>query len=120
LRWIGPPATLVVAGVLVLLLLGGDDAQLTARTAGIALIGTGMVLAALLAFYAVGLSEDRARARGEESGPPVPGGRDPHHAEATDEPPTAGGHAGGVPTPPHARPGRRPPRRPPPRRRGHL
>jgi hypothetical protein len=86
--------------VAVLVALGGHDDDVTARTAGIALVGTGLVVGALLAFYAVGLSEDRDRereARGEP--PPRP------DAEAD----------------PHPKPGPRRigPHRPPPRRRDH-
>jgi hypothetical protein len=82
--------------VAVLVAFSGHDRNLTARTAGIALVGTGLVLATLLAFYAVGLSEDRDRERS---------------ASADADPPPD----------PHPTPKRRriAPHRPPPRRRGH-
>jgi hypothetical protein len=91
--------------VVVLVVFNGHDENLTARTAGIALIGTGLVVGALLAFYAVGLSEDRDRERSAR-GPDERG-------------PDAG--AASTPTDPHPRPGPRRigPHRPPPRRRDH-
>jgi hypothetical protein len=95
--------------VVVLVALGGHDDDVTARTAGIALIGTGLVVGALLAFYAVGLSEDRDRERehgrgrtGDAPSPP------PGRAQPPDDP-----H--GAPTDPR----RIGPHRPPPRRRDH-
>jgi hypothetical protein len=92
--------------VVVLVAFNGHDESATARTAGIALIGTGLVVGVLLAFYAVGLSEDRDRER--EARAEHPPGTDP---DASGRPPED----------PHPKPGpgRIGPHRPPPRRRDH-
>jgi hypothetical protein len=58
----GAAGALVVAGVLCALLLDGT----AAGVASILLIGVGLVLAFALVFLAVGLSEDRERAREDE------------------------------------------------------
>jgi hypothetical protein len=55
-------AALIVAGLLCALLLDGTIAGVLS----IALIGIGLVLAVAMVFLAVGLSEDRERARDEE------------------------------------------------------
>ena len=61
---------LFVAGAIVLL--AGDGT--TARAIGYALVGLASVAGVSAAFYAVGLSEDRARAReeGRRGQPPPP------------------------------------------------
>jgi hypothetical protein len=104
--------------VVVLIAFAGHDENLTARTAGIALIGTGLVVGALLAFYAVGLSEDRDRERGggRDRGEPAGGsgaGPRPRDDGPSPTPPP--------PVDPHPKPGPRRigPHRPPPRRRDH-
>jgi hypothetical protein len=58
----GTAGALVLAGVLCALLLDGTAAGVVS----IMLIGVGSVLAVALVFLAVGLSEDRERAREEE------------------------------------------------------
>jgi hypothetical protein len=58
-RIVGVALVLLVAGVVVLL--AGDGT--TARAAGYFLVGVAAVAAVSAAFYAVGLSEDRERAR---------------------------------------------------------
>jgi hypothetical protein len=68
-RILGLAAVLLVAGAVVLLV--GDGT--TARAAGFFLVGVAGVAAVSAAFYAVGLSEDRERARearGPRHGPP--------------------------------------------------
>jgi hypothetical protein len=55
----GSAAAFVIAGALCAALTTGDPGQLV----GLALIGTGAVLATGLVFLEVGLSEDRERAR---------------------------------------------------------
>jgi len=58
-RILGIALVLFIAGVVVLLV--GDGT--TARAAGYFLVGVAAVAAVSAAFYAVGLSEDRERAR---------------------------------------------------------
>jgi hypothetical protein len=58
----GGAAVLVVAGVLCALLFDGTAAGVVS----IMLIGVGLVVAVALVFLAIGLSEDRERAREEE------------------------------------------------------
>ena len=94
--------------MVVLIAFTGHDQNLTARTAGIALIGTGLVVGTLLAFYAVGLSEDRDREREARRPPPPPPGKKPAAPGTARENP-------------HPKPGSRRivSHRPPPRRRDH-
>ena len=72
----GPVRLLVVAIVLfvagAIVLVAGDGT--TARAIGYGLVGLASVAGVSAAFYAVGLSEDRARAReeGRRGQPPAP------------------------------------------------
>jgi cytochrome c biogenesis protein CcdA len=59
-RWYLAPVLPLVAGAVVLALAGGDTALVAI---GMALAGLGAVLVVSLAFYAVGRSEDRERAK---------------------------------------------------------
>ena len=61
-RLLAVAIVLFVAGAIVLLV-GGDGT--TARAIGYALVGVASVAGVSAAFYAVGLSEDRERAREE-------------------------------------------------------
>jgi hypothetical protein len=70
-RILGLAIVLFVAGAVVLLAADGT----TAKAVGYALVGLAGVAGVSAAFYAVGLSEDRARAREEErrrGQPPTP------------------------------------------------
>ncbi len=66
MRWLAIATLACVAGCVVLLAVGGSS---TVTGAGIVLGGTAFVLVLSIAFYAVGRSEDRARAEQEQPPP---------------------------------------------------
>lgn len=63
--WYGAAALMVLLGAAAAVALSGTTGQLIAYV----LLALGLVLATSLAFYEVGLSEDRDRARGQAQGP---------------------------------------------------
>ena len=71
----GSTALVIVAGGVCLGVISGSGGQIV----GSALIGAGLIIALGLAFFEVGLSEDRERARESEPKPRAPA-EDPHGA----------------------------------------
>ena len=65
-RWLIPVA-LLVAGIVVIVVGSG-----TADVVGVGIVAAALTVAVSLAFLEVGLSEDRARERGEYGPPPGP------------------------------------------------